>query len=367
MTLASVVSVGARTPLGLDAPQTAFSVRAGMPAMREAALVDAEGEQITMCFLPTLDPRLTGAARALALAGPALAEALDGLGLHPGANTASSANNAATPPLRARLALCLDEDVDPTQGGWIASDLVRQARQRSLHVELEVSARGPAGPGYLLPALAAALTSGQLDLAILGGVHTDYDPARIARLERAGRLFRPPDHLSAVLPGEGAAFVVLADPAHLRRLAWKERARLLTVATGFEEARPDNDVSAFRATGLTAAVRSALAPFTSETDRVGWILTDLGFETFRHFEHQAVLTRTQAHFGPPQHIDSPAQRLGHLGAAVVPLHLALGVEGFRRGHAPHHRLLSLSGSDGGERAAMVVTAPAGSNALSSGP
>ena len=78
--LAAVVAVGAVTPVGLHAVDTGFSHRAAAAAMREAPLVDAEGEPITMCFLPTLDPWMTGAARVSALATRALDEALEALG-----------------------------------------------------------------------------------------------------------------------------------------------------------------------------------------------------------------------------------------------------------------------------------------------
>jgi len=343
MSRAVIVGVGARTPLGLDAVQTAFSIRTGLPAMREAALVDAEGERITMCFLPTLDPLLTGAARAFALGHPALSEAVAGIG-------------TTSLPLRARLALALDEFLDASQGGWLAARLASVVTPIFPDIELVTSARGPAGSGYLLQEIVDAFASNRLDLAILGGVHTDYDPERIAALDGARRLFRPPDDLAAVLPGEAAGFVVLVQPALAERLGWDVHASLQGVATGFEEARPDNDVSAFRATGLTAAMRTVLAPLAERGLRAGWVLTDLGFETFRHFEQQAALTRAQRYLGEPQQMDSPAQRIGYMGAAAMPLHMVLGVEAFRRGYAPHPWMLSVAGSDGGERAALLVSA-----------
>ena len=86
------------------------------------------------------------------------------------------------------------------------------------------------------------------------------------------------------------------------------------------------------------------------------MLTDLSFETFRHLELQAAFTRTQRHFCEPQQVDSPAQRMGNLGAAAMPLHVALAVEAFRRGYAPHPFAVSLAGSDGGERAALLMSA-----------
>ena len=56
-------------------------------------------------------------------------------------------------------------------------------------------------------------------------------------------------------------------------------------------------------------------------------------------------------------LEEPAQRLGHLGAAAMPLHLALASEAYPRGFAPHSLALSIGGSDGGERAVVVIGAP----------
>jgi len=350
-TLASIVAVGAVTPVGLSAAETAFSHRAAAAAMREAPLVDGEGEPITMCFLPNVDPRMTGAERAFTLGLRALAEALRALG--PAAAT-----------LRASLAVSLDEalgergrDGLPVRQSFAAS-LAREASRLMPGIgSAEGAARGPAGAAFLVPPLCEALASGAIEAAILGGVHTDYDPRRIAALAAADRLFRP-DNLDALLPGEAAAFVVLMRPDVARRHQLRPRAELCAVATGHEKARPDNDESAFQAAGLTAALRTALAPLGQEGLRSGWMLTDLTFEVFRHFELQAATVRTQRFYCEPQAVESPAQRLGHLGAAAMPLHLVLAAEGFFRGFAPHPVAVSIAGSDAGERGVMLITAPA---------
>jgi 3-oxoacyl-[acyl-carrier-protein] synthase-1 len=220
-------------------------------------------------------------------------------------------------------------------------------------VSVDVVPRGPAGAGHALAELDGALATGAIDVALLGGAHTDYEPRRIAELAGAGRLFRS-DRLDALIPGEAAAFVALVRPDVARRLRLVERTRIVAVASGHEQARPDNDASAFAALGLTAALRSVLTSLGDEDARVGWMLTDLTFETFRHFELQAATLRTQKFFCDPQRVDSPAQRMGHLGAAAMPLHLVLASEAFRRGFAPHARALSIAGSDGGERAVMLL-------------
>ncbi len=349
-TLATVVATGAITPVGLRSIDTAFSHRAASPAMREAPLAGADGKPITMCFLPVLDPRLTGAARAAALAVRALDQIVVALG-------------PVTRSLGARLSLAVEERLGrPAPGGttpaaWLLDGLTTRARQSFGEVTGEVSARGAAAPGLALPALAKELAAGALEVVILGGVHTDYDPERIAELAALGRLFDA-DHLDALIPGEAAAFVALMRPELARRLKLVPQVDVCSVATAHEKARPDNDEPAFAAAGLTAALSTALAPLAAEGAQAGWVLTDLTFETFRHFELQAAMTRNARHFCEPQQVESPAQRMGHLGAAVAPLHLAIAAEAHTRSFAPHRHAVSIAGSDTGERAVILLAAPA---------
>jgi 3-oxoacyl-[acyl-carrier-protein] synthase-1 len=348
-TLAVVCSVGAVTPLGLRAVEVGLAHRAAVAGMREAPLCDAEGEPITMCFLPTLDPRAVGADRALLLGQRALDEVLLGLG-------------AGTSALRTRLIVALDPELTKkTVDGEVpaqrlVSGLAMHARPTLPQLTVEVVARGAAGPGFVLEQACEALAEGSIDVAIVGGVHSDYHPERIAALAEAGRLYRA-DNLDALIPGEAAAFVALARRDTARRLRAPIQAELHSVATAWEKARPDNDEPALGAAGLTVAVRTALAPLAEAKLRAGWVLTDLTFETFRHLELSAMMTRSQRFFCEPQQVDSPAQRMGHLGSAIMPLHMVLACEGFRRGFAPHPYAVSLAGSDAGERAALLLSAP----------
>lgn len=346
---AVVVGVGARTAIGLTATQTAFLYRASAYAMREAPLADDNGEPVTFCFLPTLDATLTGGARAAKLAVPALEEAFASLG--PGGRE-----------LRVGLGIALDEHLATkgADGGDPAAELssaiYERAGELGSPISLETSARGPAALGFLLPGIFDALARGSIEAAIVGGVHTDFDPARIAALCESDRLFRS-DNIEAVIPGEAAAFAVLMRPDVARRFAFEARAEVHAVATAFEKARPDNDESAFEAAGLTVAVRRAGARLASTGQRAGWMLTDLGHEPLRLYELQAIGVRTRHLWCEPQVCDAPAQRLGYLGAASMPLHLALAAEGFRHGISPHPWAMSIAGSDGGERAAMLLSAP----------
>ena len=160
------------------------------------------------------------------------------------------------------------------------------------------------------------------------------------------------------LPLAGMTAVRVSFERNARRLQLPELARIHGIGSAFEKANPDNDESAFEAAGLTVALRRALELLGDEKsdEKVGWMLSDLTFEMREVYEWQAVAARHQRYFGDPQHADFPAHRLGHMGAAALPLCLTLAAEAWRAGFAPHERAVVTVGSDTGERAAVLASA-----------
>jgi 3-oxoacyl-[acyl-carrier-protein] synthase-1 len=125
------------------------------------------------------------------------------------------------------------------------------------------------------------------------------------------------------------------------------------IGWGIERATPGNDASAFEAVGITRAIRMATGDLP-EADTVGWALSDHTFEMYRLYEWQAMMTRTRKRWGEPCTMDSPAQRMGHLGAAALPLQMVLAAEGWKRGYAPAPLAIIFAGSDAGERGAILL-------------
>ena len=331
----SVVSVGAKTVVGLNARQTGFLLRAGFPAMAEAPLANAEGEAITMGFVPTLDGSLVGAERLAALARAPFEEAI-----------------APIRALAAEVHIAVDEGCEDAA---LTIHLLEAMVKRSMpSASVRVEARGEAGPGALLSQATHALETRRSDIVVIGGVHSDYDPRAIAALEASGRLFSR-DNLDARIPGEAAAFFVLMRAPDASRHRLTPLARVIGVGAGRERATPDNDDAAHEALGLTAAVRQATEPLAAVGSTAGWLMTDLTFEMRRQYEWQSVWVRSQKVLGKPYIIDSPAQRIGYLGAAALPLFVVMAATAWGHGYAPSPLALAVAGNDGGARAALVLS------------
>jgi 3-oxoacyl-[acyl-carrier-protein] synthase-1 len=329
-----VGKVGARTPVGLTAVQTGFLLRAGFPAMDEAPLANAKREAITMAFVPTLAGDLVGAERLVELSRAPFLEATAGLR-----------------ELTAEVHVALDEGCpDAVLAGHLVEAMVKRAMPgATVHVE----PRGEAAAATSIPAAIRALETRRADVAVIGGVHSDYDPRVIAALEASGRLFSR-DNLDSRIPGEAAAFFVLMRAADVGRHGLAPVARIHGVGAGRERALPDNDEPAYEALGLSAAVRGATEKLAAEGRAAGWLLTDLTYEMRRQYEWQSVFVRTQKVLGVPYVIEAPAQRIGYLGAAAMPLFVAVAATAWRHGYAPSPLALALAGNDGGDRAAMVL-------------
>ena len=330
----AVVHVGARTPVGLDARQTGFLLRAGFPAMGEAPLANGRGEAVTMAFVPTLDGRMAGAERLSALARPPFEEAVGPIR-----------------DLAAEVHVAIDEGCEDAP--LVAHVLEAMVKRVMPSAAVRVEARGEAAAGALVPAAIRTLESRRADFVVIGGVHSDYDPRVVSALEARGRLFSR-DNLDSRMPGESAAFFVLMRAAEAGRYRLKPAARVLGVGGGKERARPDNDAPAYEALGLTAAMRQATEAIAADGRTAGWLLTDLTYEMWRQYEWQSVWVRAQKVLGVPYVIEAPAQRIGYLGAAAMPLFVAMASTAWRHGYAPSPLALALAGNDGGDRAAMVL-------------
>ncbi|RLB60730.1 MAG: hypothetical protein DRI90_13040 [Deltaproteobacteria bacterium] len=348
---AHVVSVGARTSLGQTALQTAMLYRAGCAGLAAAPLLDLDGDQVTMCFDPTLPPLLVGWERAVQLAVPALDEAL--------APLAGRVDGS-----RVQVSMCIDErygtagrgSADADAGAALVAGISDLVQKQLPGASLEVTARGNASAAVALGAGIASLEGRQRDALVLGAVHSDYDPPWIQGLSEKGRLFKP-DNLDSFIPGELAVFLVLMREDVMRRAGLAPLAGVASVASGHETATPDNDQSAYDAKGLTHTVRDATAILVEAGLSAGWAITDLTFEQRRMHEWQSMLIRTRKVWSDPYVVESPAQRMGNLGAAAMPLGMALAATGWRCRSAPAPIAVVFAGSDAGTRGAVVLATP----------
>ncbi len=242
----------------------------------------------------------------------------------------------------------------------------RTVLERALTGAVEAAGRSallrtfPSGPAGLAPALVEAvhaLASRKLEVVLVGGLDTGYDPEVLEALDRDGRLFDG-ERVEGVVLGEGGAFLLLARRDLVRQLKLPQLATIESIAEGREPATPWNDVGCL-GLGLSRPACAVRERLLAERRGIDLWITDATSEPLRTQEFQLAWPRAaEAAMRPTATLDYMYPTFGDLGAAVMPTSVALAIEGMRRG-APVARSAVVTGSsDGGARGVVLVAAEA---------
>ena len=375
-----ILSVGMSTPLGLDARQSSLVLRARKMAPTKTAFRDRHGFAIGDVRARRLDDALVGPGRLLALAAPALREALSGVppteaplflavperrseaeaplgptflsdladraGAGAGAGAGAAAGVGAGTSTGAgastgvRIALDRSEAIAIGHAGFAValSRAIASVNERAAAIlaRRSGSARGAPAPGHREP----------VAIAIAGGVDSHHDPAVLAALDEERRLHGSGTR-DGFIPSEGAAFVVVT--AHETRLSY---ARVTGVATGMErEDGAEDPPIGEAATEVTRAAAGALA------EPIPWVICDVNGEHHRVKEWTFVRIRNRALFDDDHTVETrPYDELGDVGAASGAVFAVHACVAFRMGFAPAQRALVALRSEGGARGAFLLEA-----------
>ncbi len=345
----SVYGVGARTPFGLTPLQVTMSVRADRFAPRESHLIDRHGEPIAMPRLASIGDHIMGLPRFVGLGGSPITQAA-----HPYLSALSKTGGAAAPiPLFVALPYETRPGFDRRMKTMLFDALSFRSRV-ALDVGRSRMFHACRGGGVLaIEAAASAIASGELQAVLVGGVDSYFDPDVLGHLDEECRLHGMGTE-NGFIPGEGAAFLLLASRAWAR-----ENGNLLPlsriVSTANElEPHPYGSTEPNLAQGLTAAVRQALSAASAPPRRISWLLTDVANERHRVDEWQFARVRNDEAMTAEAVHDQPLLRVGDVGSASAALLCALAITRWETGCAVGSEALVVVSSDGPERGALVL-------------
>jgi 3-oxoacyl-[acyl-carrier-protein] synthase-1 len=347
---AELIAVGMVTPVGLTSASTAAAVRAGIARLSESRVWGRAGEPLVMGllkdeYLPPLAPSLEKhpalsphTQRLLRLAGPALREAL-----------ARCPTPASVPVL-----LGLHEpwpELPVPDGEDFLKALAAQAGVEPATARSQVFCQGRAsGLVALEQALKLLDAERRTPFVVAGGVDSYLALDLLARLDGEGRL--PTGVITdGFIPGEGAAFLLLARPGEARRLGLEPLAVLAGVGLA-EERGHRYSPEPYLGEGLAAAFtrlfkgREALPP-------IRCVYAGLNGESFWAKEWGVAWLRNSKRFVEALQLEHPVQNFGDPGAALGPLLVGLAAIGLHRGHQEGPCLVWCS-SDGEERGAALL-------------
>jgi 3-oxoacyl-[acyl-carrier-protein] synthase-1 len=344
-----VVGVGMLTPIGLTAKETAASARAGTARFTPTEMRDRRFDKFTLAQVPEdgLPPLADALARET---GPTLREhRLIRLGAMPLRECLSGLSaSGITPPLCVALPEMATKR--PIQPARFLDRFAVQVEGAFDPARSDASHSGRAGGLVALAQAASAIQQGVADFVIAGGVDTHRDPYVLGTLDLEGRV-KSLLHNDAFVPGEAAAFVLLAGARAAAAHRLPLIARLSPVALGFEPGHLYSP-EPYRGEGLAATVAQLVDGGVVEAP-IAEVYSSMNGESHWAKEWGVTYLRNRAAFKPTHGTHHPADCYGDPGAASAPLLLGLAALGIDARYRAAPALVYAS-SDRGQRAAVLV-------------
>jgi 3-oxoacyl-[acyl-carrier-protein] synthase I len=346
--LAEILGLGLATPVGLKAGAAAAAIRAGITRVRESPLRDRGREPLKAGFLeeaylPSLAPALQVSLekvtarhrRMVRLASRALQE-VAGYG---------------APRLPLLLAL---PEVYPWGDSIGTGFLEHLMEQSGVALDLRhshVLRSGRAGGLLAVEHALKLLAMRQASAVLVGGVDTYQDARLLAVLESEGRLHvgELPDGL---VPGEGAAFLLLASPGACQHGRQEPFAHILGTGSARELGHRYSS-EPYLGEGLAQALHQLFERIQSPRPQVRGVYAGLNGERFWAKEWGVAYLRHAKYFAAEHKVEHPIEYIGDPGAALGPLMVALAAIGMKKGYRQGPCLVWCS-SDREERAAVLL-------------
>lgn len=350
---ARILAVGMVTPLGLSARTTTAAVRGNLSFVRKTRILDRHWLSMGMSLvsddnLPLLSETPTSAAamttrqtRMLQLAKVALGDLLK-----------------QSPKIGRVPWLIAVPEKHPKCSVSVGADFLRQLREQT-GVDFDerhssVFPRGRAG-GILALKKALQIISADADsYVIVGGVDTHLDLFLLSALDAEERI-RSPGVRAGYVPGEGAAFLLIASAKHAERWNHPHLASIRAAAWE-EEAGHLYSEQPHRGDGLALAFRHAFQQVPAGFSPVRSVYAGMNGEHLFSKEWGVAYLRHQKRFAENATLDHPVDCLGDPGAALAPILLGLSAFSMIRKYRPSPSLVWCA-SDLATRGAALLDGP----------
>lgn len=345
-----IVGVGMMSAVGLTAPETAASVRSATMRFGETAIRDHRFQPFTLAEVPEegLPPLADAVSREAGLTARELR--MLRLGTMPLHEALSALPTKEKPPA---LMLALPE-MQPGHRVDGKRFLSLFAAQSGSGFDVERSAAVDEGRAGALVALARAaqmVRTGQAAFALAGAIDTYRDLYVLGTLDIEERV-KSAVHLDGFIPGEGAAFVLVASESAARAAQIPEMGRLTRLALG-DEAGHMYSSEPYRGDGL-AKTLAQLFGSGDVRGPVAEVFSSMNGENHWAKEWGVAFMRNRQAFLEDHGMHHPADCYGDVGSASGPMLVGLAALGIQGGYRRSPSLVYCS-SDGGARAALALT------------
>ncbi len=335
---------------GRGAEQLWASVRAGISRIGSSHVMDRHFEPIQMGLVPeeALAPELppeidslplpSRARRMLRLAAPTLT---------------AVAEHAGTPPLRLYLGL---PQLPVSEAPWLKGFALHLGKIVGVPIDAPNSRVVPSGRAAALNALELALDALERDPVhpiIIGAVDTYLDLKLLASLDAEGRILGP-RVMDGFMPGEGAAFFVLAHPSTASNSG---SGGAISVQAAASAADPGHrsGTEPSRGEGLAQAIALLRTRLTNGSPPIASTFAGLNGESFEAKLWGVARLRHSDFFAPAMTLEHPADCFGDAGAATGAILVGLAAAAIAGGHRSGPALV-WAASDGESRACALLSA-----------
>lgn len=337
----AVIGAGARTSLGSGLPASAAAARAGVCQFADHPfMVDDHGFPIVVARDPFLAPGVERVSRLSAMAASAALECLEGV----------DQEDQGRPQTLLLLALPRGREGGPVDDARLVRELLALLEHRVDVVAVRRAALGHVAGVQALAECARAFAEGFEQRALVVGVDSWLDPPTLEWLDGQETL-RTEKRPFGFLPGE-AAVALLVEPADRGRQAL---ARVEGCAL-----RTESDLAPDRprlGLALTEAARAACDLWDDPSRIADALYADLNGDPGRADEVGYATVRVRDRLSPEHALRIPAECFGDVGAATVPLMVALALERAQNTRGGDASALLLAQSMASERAAVLLTLP----------
>jgi len=338
--LVAITGMGLVTPVGLYTDAAVAAMRAGVSRLRELPYLKIEVDEgeyapVIGAEVPVVPAGRRGVDRLSRLLIHSLREAITGSGLE----------NAA-------VELFLGTAGDKPAGRVLSQNLpLQDAMLETLPDNFVIKKvtmlqSGRAAALQAVRMAAQALSGGQVDVAIVGGVDSWTQPRSLLWLQEKKRLREFPRR-TGILPGEAAGFLVLESMTHAQARGARVHAILTAAAGSTEETiygQPGN------ANALSEAI--AVASQGIE-DTHALVISDFNGERYRAHEWMLAMPKGMWRYQTLRHWH-PAEYIGDSGAASGIVTTAWAAQALQNGYARTPHVLVWGASDEGAREAIII-------------
>jgi 3-oxoacyl-[acyl-carrier-protein] synthase-1 len=325
-------------PVGLNAAAACAAKRAGISAFNDLPYSDNAGEPIVGAAVPGIELDQPRAPRLVEMLSKCLAGLMKG----------QPAARWEPVPLLVGLA----EKGRPGGGAELGESIVKRVQEASgVRFHPQHSRAFVTGHTAGFEALRVArelLEGGTIAACVACGVDSLVNAVTLLWLDRHFRL-KTATNRDGVIPGEAAAAVLLQKTPPPGAVT-----EVIGLGFGKEKAHILSD-EPLLGLGLTEAARTALTEAKFGLHEIDCRISDVAGELYGFKELPLVAGRLMR---VVRKEDQPlwhwAEAIGDSGAAAGVAQLVMADEAFRKGYAPGDRMLCLTSSAPGDRAAAVV-------------